>query len=59
MIAPEQQLVDGVVREPRRVVGVLVAQRQPVRPLAEQVAQRVPHLAGLPLIDQSRGEPEE
>ena len=51
-IAPEQQLVDGIVGKPRGVVGVVVAERQAVDALAEKVRERVPHLAGLALIDE-------
>ena len=55
-IAAEQQLVDRIVGEPRGVVGVLVAERQAVDALAEQIRQAVTHLAGLALIDERRGE---
>src|SRR5207249_6910975 len=51
-IAAEQQLVHGIVGEPRRVVGVLVAERQAVDALAEQIRQRMAHLAALPLIEE-------
>lgn len=55
-IAPQQQLVHGIVGEPRCVVGVVVSERQAVDALAEQVAQAVAHLARLPLIDERGGE---
>ena len=56
-VAPEQQLVDGVVGEMVGVVAVGMAARDAEDPLVEQVRQRVPHLAGFAPVDQTGTNP--
>ena len=56
-VAPEQQLVNGIVGEPVGIVGIGMATRDTEDPLGQQVPQRVPDLAGLPGVDQTLGEP--
>ena len=48
-ISPEQQLVKGVVAQPVGIVPIGMATRDAEDPLAEQVRQRMPDLARLPL----------
>jgi hypothetical protein len=55
-VAPEHQLVHRVIDESRRVISVLVAQCQAVGALAEQVHERVSHLAALAPVDECVGE---
>ncbi|MDA1093883.1 MAG: hypothetical protein O3A25_11545 [Acidobacteria bacterium] len=55
-VPPEQQLVDGVVGEAVGIVAIGMAARDAEDALAEQVCQRVPDLAGLPIVAQFRGE---
>jgi hypothetical protein len=54
-IAIEQELVNGIVREPSAVVGVGVAARQREEPLAHQLLDRVLDLARLAPIDEAGG----
>jgi hypothetical protein len=49
-IALEQQLVDGIVDQPRGVVAVGVPTGQPEDALTQQIPERVQDLAGLPVI---------
>ena len=55
-IPPEQQLVNGVVAQPVGIVPIGMATRDAEDPLAEQVRQRMPDLARLPVVDQTLGE---
>src|SRR5207249_6869063 len=56
-IALEQQLVDGVVDQPRGVVAVGVTTGQPEDALTQQIPERVRDLAGLPVIANDAGQP--
>ena len=56
-VAPEQQLVDGVVGEMLGVVAVGMAAGDAEDPLAEQVRHRVPDLAGFAPVDQTANKP--
>ena len=53
-IATEQQLVHGIVGQPRGVVGVVAAERQAVDALAKQIRQTVTDPAALALIPRAR-----
>ena len=55
-VPPEQQLVNGVVAQPVGIVPIGMATRDAEDPLAEQVRQRMPDLARLPVVDQTLGE---
>ena len=46
----------GIVGQPRGIVGVLVAQRETVDALAEQVREGVVHLAGLAPVLEASGQ---
>ena len=46
-VPPEQQLVNGVVREAVSIVAIGMAARDAEDPLPEQVPERVPDLPGL------------
>ena len=56
-VTTEQQLVNGVVGEAVGIVGIGMAARDAEDPLGEQVPQRVPDLPGLPVINQTPGDP--
>ena len=56
-VPPEQQLVNGVVREAVSIVAIGMAARDAEDPLPEQVPERVPDLPGLTVVDQAVGEP--
>ena len=56
-VAPEQQLVDGVVGQAVGIVGIGMPTRDAEDPLAQQICQRMPDLTGLPGVDQTLGEP--
>ena len=56
-VPPEQQLVNGVVSEAVPIVAIGMATRNAEDPLAQQIRQRMPDLAGLPVVDQTLGEP--
>ena len=56
-IALEQELVDGVLGQPRAVVAIGVAAGDPEDALLHQLAQRVLDLAGLPPIGQAGRQP--
>ena len=51
-VAPEQQLVDGVVGEMLGVVAVGMTASDAEDPLAEQIRHRVPALAGFAPVEQ-------
>ena len=54
-VAAQQQLVDRIVGELVRVIGIGVPAGDPDDPLGQQVAQRVLGLPRLPLVDQAAG----
>ena len=49
--------VNGVVSEAVPIVAIGMATRNAEDPLAQQIRQRMPDLAGLPVVDQTLGEP--
>jgi len=55
-IAVEQHLVNGVGRQPSRVVGIRIAAGNREDALRQQLAQGVIDLAGLPLVAQASGQ---
>jgi len=55
-IAPQQQLVDGIVGEPVRVIAVGMATRDREDPLREQIADAVRHARRRARIGDRRGE---
>ena len=56
-ISPEQQFMNGIVGEAVGIVAIGMAARDAEDPLAQQIRQRMPNLAGLPVVDQTLGEP--
>jgi hypothetical protein len=53
-IAPHRQLVQGIIDQPGCIVAILIPTRQAEDALAQQVADRVPDLLGIPAIGQTR-----
>ena len=49
--------MNGVVSEAVPIVAIGMATRNAEDPLAQQIRQRMPDLAGLPVVDQTLGEP--
>ena len=49
--------MNGVVSEAVPIVAIGMATRTAEDPLAQQIRQRMPDLAGLPVVDQTLGEP--
>ena len=54
-VAPEQELVDGIVSQAIGVVRIRMATGEPVDALGQQIAKRVPHLPRVPIIDEAAG----
>ena len=48
--------MNRVVREPIGVVRIGMAAGEPEDPLRQQIHERMPHLPGLPIIDEAAGE---
>jgi hypothetical protein len=56
-VSIEEQLVDWIIDEPRRVVGVRIAACDPEDPLGEQISEVMRDLARLTLVGEAAGEP--
>jgi hypothetical protein len=52
-IPTDQQFVDRIRCQPRRIVGVFISQREGHDSLRNQLTQLMLHLTGLPIISQT------